>query len=88
MGLQCGLDNGAVCDRESCTVQRRMGDEGAALVGMFGVGGDSPPELNTLMSLTRGPSHALAHTWPTNQYTYVGQWSSLNRNLTAGPTCQ
>ena len=43
--------------------------------------------INSLipLSLTRGPSHVLAHTWPTNQYTYVGQWSSLNGNLTAGP---
>ena len=62
-----------------------MGGEGAAPVVMFGVGGDSPPEFNTLMSLTHGPSHVLAQTWPTYQrqrksaiqYTYVGQCSSL-----------
>ena len=43
--------------------------------------------INSLipLSLSRGPSHILAHSWPTNQYTYVGQWSSLNGNLTAGP---
>ena len=43
--------------------------------------------INSLIPLflTRGPSHVLAHTWPTNQNTYVGQWSSLNGNLTAGP---
>ena len=53
----------------------------------FGVGGDSPPEFNPLMSLTRGPSHVLAHTWPTYpwqrqstiQHTYIGQCSSLAR---------
>ena len=42
-------------------------EEGAAPVVMFGVGGDSPPEFNPLMSLTHGPSHVLAHTWPTYQ---------------------
>ena len=71
MGLQWGLDCGVVGELielfELCTVERRMGDEGAAPVVMFGVGGDSPPEFNPLMSLTRGPSHILAHTWPTNQ---------------------
>ena len=63
-----------------------MGGEGAAPIVMFGVGGDSPPEFNPLKSVTRGPSHVLAHTWPTYQlqrqsdvqYTYVvGQCSSL-----------
>jgi len=91
MGLQWGLDCGVVCELiklfELCTVERRMGGEGAAPVVMFGVGGDSPPEFNTLMSLTHGPSHVLAQTWPTYQrqrqsvvqYTYVGQCSSLAR---------
>jgi len=88
MGLQWGLDCGVVCELiELCTVERRMGDEGAAPVVMFGVGGDSSPEFNPLMSLTRGSSHVLAHTWPTYQwqrqsalqYTYVGQCSSLAR---------
>ena len=61
-------------------------DEGAAAVLYVLSGlGQSPRELNPLMSLTHGPSHVLAHTWLTNQYTYVGQWSSLNGNLTAGP---
>ena len=69
MGLQWGLDCGVVGELielfELCTVERRMGDEGAAPVVMFGVGGDSPLEFNPLMSLTHGPSHVLAHTWPT-----------------------
>ena len=61
-------------------------DEGAAAVLYVLCGlGQSSTELNPLMSLARGPNHVLAHTWPTNQYTYVGQWSSLNGNLTAGP---
>jgi len=68
MGLQWGLDCGVVCELiELCTVERRMGGEGAAPVVMFGVDGDSPPEFNPLMSMTRGPSHVLAHTWPTYQ---------------------
>ena len=67
----------------------RVRDEWAAAVLYVWSGlGQSSLELNPLMSLTRGPSHVLARTWPTNQYTYVGQWSSLNGNLTAGPTCQ
>ena len=91
MGLQWGLNCGVVCELielfELCTVERRMGDEGAAPVVMFGVGGDSPPEFNPLMSLMCGSSHVLAHTWPTYQwqwqsalqYTYVGHCSSLAR---------
>ena len=71
MGLQWGLDCGVVYELielfKLCTVERRMGDEGAALVVMSGVGGDSPPEFNPLMTLTRGTSHVLAHTWPTYQ---------------------
>ena len=68
MGLQWGFDCGVVCELiELCTVERRMGAEGAAPVVMFGVRGNSPPEFNPLMSLTRGPSHVLAHTWPTYQ---------------------
>ena len=66
MGLQWGLDGVVVYELiELCTVERRMGDEGAAPVVMFGVGGDSPLEFNPLMSLTHGTSHVLAHTWPT-----------------------
>ena len=71
MGLQWGLDCGVVGELielfELYTVERRMGGEGAAPVVMFGVGGDNPPEFNPLMSLTRGPCHVLAHTWPTYQ---------------------
>jgi len=63
-------------------------DEGAAAVLYVLSGlGQLSWELNPLMSLTRGPSHVLAHTWPTYQwqrqsaiqYTYVGQCSSLAR---------
>ena len=71
MGLQWGLDCGVVGELielfELCTVERRMGGQGVAPVVMFGVGGDHPPEFNPLMSLTRGPNHVLAHTWPTYQ---------------------
>ena len=67
MGLQWGLDCGVVCELiKLCNVERQMGGEGVALVVMFGVGGDNPPEFNPLMSLTRGPG-VLAHTWPTYQ---------------------
>ena len=66
MRLQWGLDCAVVCKLiELCTIERQMGGEGAVPVVMFEVGGNSPPEFNPLMSLTRGPNHVLAHTWPT-----------------------
>ena len=66
MGLQWGLDCGVVCELielfELCTVERRMGGEGAAPVVMFGVGGESVPEPTELSRLKCAGHHHKGNT--------------------------